>query len=57
MNKYTRKQINKNASLHDKEFVAYDDTLEALEKLANAAIQAGADKAKMMEFLKGDDNE
>jgi len=54
MNKYTRKQINKKASLHDKEFVIYDDALEALEKLADAAIKAGANERGLMEFFKGD---
>jgi len=57
MNKYTRKQINKNASLHNKEFVAIDDVNEALMKVAKLAIECGADEAKMMEFFKGDGDE
>jgi len=57
MNKYTRKQINKNASLHDKEFITYDNAIEALEKLTEHAIECGADEDKMMEFFKGDGDE
>lgn len=57
MNKYTRKQINKNASLHDKEFITMDDALEALDKLSRAAIKAGANERGLMEFFKGEDDE
>jgi len=55
MLKYTRKQINKNVSLHNKEFITYDDAVDLLEKVTAAAIKAGANEQGMMEFLKGDD--
>ena len=57
MNKYTRKQINKNASLHDKEFITMDDVNEVLMKIAKHAVECGADEDKMMEFFEGDGDE
>ena len=57
MKKYTRKQINKNASLHDKEFITLDDALEIIEKFADAAIKAGANERGLLEFLKGEGDE
>ena len=46
--KYTRKQINQQASLHGAEFVTYDDCVKALELFMVAAVNAGADVDKMM---------
>jgi len=51
MIKYTRKQINLKAYLHDKEFVTVDDALELMEVIHAAAVKAGADEDKMMEVL------
>ena len=51
MIKYTRKQINLKATLHDKEFVTVDDAEAILEATFNAAVKAGADEVKLMEFL------
>jgi len=57
MNKYTRKQINKNAALHKQEFITVDDALEMLNTLLEAAIKAGANEKGMGEFLKVEDDE
>ena len=51
MNKYTRRTINQKAYLHDKEYVTVEDATEALMLLARAAVEAGADEDKMMEFF------
>jgi len=58
MNKYTRKQINKNALLHDKEFVTVEDAQTALMNVAAAAVNAGANEEELLAHLdKGKDNE
>ena len=62
MNKYTRKQINKNASLHDKEFISVEDLKEfsfgIAKDIAKYAIdECGVSEAKMMEFFEGDGDE
>lgn len=57
MNKYTRRQINKKASLHGKEFVTYDDATKAMMQLLMRAVKAGADETKLMEFLSGGSDE
>lgn len=58
MIQYTRTQINKNFMLHDNKFITVADMTEALVSLAQAAIEAGADeaklKAKVTQILKGD---
>ena len=51
MIKYTRKQINKNALLHNKEFVAVDDATELMDVIFNAAVEAGADADKLKELV------
>jgi len=51
INKYKRKQINKNAQLHDKEFVVYDDVEQLLTDILNAAVKAGADADKLKELV------
>jgi len=51
MNKYTRKQINVKAQLHDKEFITVEDATAALVQLANIAVGCGADEDKLMEFF------
>lgn len=50
---YTRKQINVKAHLHGKQFVTQEDAEKAMVMLADAAVKAGADESKMMEFLRG----
>lgn len=57
MKKYVRKYINQDALLHDKEFVVYDDVLELLNMLSKAAVEAGADKDKLLEFFNGGNSE
>jgi len=52
MIKYKRRTINQKAELHDKEFVTTSDATELMESIFNAAIKAGADEVKLMEFLK-----
>ena len=52
---YTRKQINVKAHLHGKQFVTQEDAEKAMIMLAEAAVKAGADESKMMEFLGGSD--
>ena len=54
MIKYTRTQINKKASLHDKEFITVDDALSLMDELCKAAVKAGADEVRLMEVF---DNE
>jgi hypothetical protein len=49
--KYKRKAINQDASLHEHEFITYNDALGLMESLTNAAIEAGASKDKMMAFF------
>ena len=51
MIKYKRRTINQKAELHDKEFVVYEDIIPLIEMLTNAAVKAGADKDKLMEFF------
>jgi len=51
MNKYTRRTINQKAYLHDKEYVTVEDAEALLIALANAAVKAGADESKMMEYM------
>ena len=51
--KYNRRLINQKATLHDKEFVVYDDVEQLLTDILNAAVEAGAD----MDKLKGLVNE
>ena len=57
MIKYNRKQINKDAQLHDEEFVTSSDAKGALMLLVESAVKAGADKDKLMKFYKGYDGE
>ena len=49
--KYSRKQINIKATLHDLEFVAYDDVERLLTDILNAAVEAGADADKLKELV------
>lgn len=52
MIKYTRKQINKNPDrFRNAEFVLYDDAHIILQMAVKAAIDAGADESKLMEFF------
>lgn len=51
MKKYKRRTINQSAQLHDKEFVVYDDIIALVELLTKAAVNAGADESKLMEFF------
>ncbi len=55
MIKYTRKQINLKADLHDKEFVTVDDCASMIEQVFNLAVECGADKNKLMENLNEND--
>jgi hypothetical protein len=54
MTKYTRKQINKNASLHTKEFVIVDDVSAMMQTILMHAVKCGADEDKLMEALSDD---
>ena len=45
--KYKRVAINKDAQLHDKLFVKYDDVERLLIKVLKAAVEAGADADKL----------
>ena len=54
MTKYTRKQINKNASLHTKEFVIVDDVSNMMQSLLMHAVKCGADEDKLISMLEGD---
>jgi len=49
--KYKRVAINKDAQLHDKLFVKYDDVERLLESVLKAAVVAGADADKIMELV------
>lgn len=49
--KYTRRNINQRASLHDLEFVAYNDVERLLTNVLNTAVECGADEVKLMEAL------
>ena len=49
--KYTRRLINQKATLHDLEFVAYQDVEQLLTIVLNAAVKAGADEDKLMELI------
>jgi hypothetical protein len=51
--KYTRKQINQQARLHDLDFVTANDCEAILHEVILAAIEAGADESKLM----GDNND
>ena len=51
MIKYTRTQINKNALIHDKEFVTVEDASAALTDVFEKAEEAGADMEKLMGLL------
>jgi len=52
--KYKRVAINRDAQLHDKLFVKYDDVERLLESVLEAAVKAGADADKMMELVNSD---
>ena len=54
MTKYTLKQINKNAVLHDKEFVVVDDVSEMMRTILIHAVECGADEDKLMSMLEGE---
>ena len=49
--KYTRRLINQKATLHDLEFVIYDEIEELLARVLNAAVEAGADADKLKGLL------
>ena len=49
--KYTRRNINQRATLHDLEFVAYQDVEQLLTIVLNAAVKAGADEVKLKELV------
>ncbi len=49
--KYKRVAINKDAQLHDKLFVVYDDVEKLLIAILNAAVEAGADGDKLKELV------
>ncbi len=51
MKKYNRKQINQKAPLHSREYVTVEDAEAALMHLMKAAVKAGADEDKMMEYM------
>lgn len=51
MKKYNRKQINQKAFLHNREYVTVEDAEAALMHLMKAAVKAGADESKMMEYM------
>ena len=51
MIKYTRTQINKNALIHDKQFVTVDDALDLMNTICKAAVKAGADEVKLKELV------
>ena len=51
MIKYTRTQINKNALIHDKQFVTVDDALDLMNTICKAAVEAGADEVKLKELV------
>jgi hypothetical protein len=53
MTKYTRKQINKNASLHTKEFVIVDNVAEMMQSILTHAIECGANEDKLLSMLEG----
>jgi|GEM_PF-6802149 len=56
MNKYTRKQINKTSTLHDKEFIIVGDVEKVITMLVDHAIkECGADVDKLTKFLGGDE--
>ena len=57
MNKYTRKQINKNPDrFRNAEFVLYEDAHYLLQAVTKAAVNAGADESKLMEFFEDETN-
>ncbi len=49
--KYNRRLINQKATLHDLEFVAYQDVEQLLTDILNAAVEAGADADKLRELV------
>ncbi len=49
--KYKRVAINKDAQLHDKLFVKYDDVERLLLMVLKAAVEAGADEEKLEELV------
>ena len=51
MIKYKRRTINQKPDLHDKYFVVYEDIEAILDMVVKAAVDAGADKDKLMEFF------
>ena len=53
--KYTRKQINQQAALHDVEFVKVADCEKLLQMFVASAVEAGADADKLMAGI-SDDN-
>ena len=46
--KYTRKQINQQAPLHNAEFVKVADCEKLLQLFVESAVDAGADADKLM---------
>ena len=51
MIKYKRTAINKDAQLHDKVFVIYDEIEQLIMNILNAAVEAGADADKLKELV------
>ena len=49
--KYKRVAINKDAQLHDKLFVKYDDVERLLMNILDAAVKSGADGDKLKELV------
>ena len=54
MTKYTRKQINKNPAIHNKEFVVVDDVSAMMQSILVHAVKCGADENRLMSMLEGD---
>jgi len=52
--KYSRKQINLKATLHNKEFALVDEVEQLIMQVLNDAVTAGAEPDKLMEII---DNE
>lgn len=51
---YKLRDINRNDTLHKEIFVKRDDCFELLEIIINSAVEAGADKDKLLEVTKSE---
>lgn len=55
LRQYKLRELNRNDQLHKEVFVLYSDCTDLFAQFVNIAIECGADKDKLEEWMKGDE--